>query len=128
MNSLRYSVATLTLAALGFLLFVPGMPHGFVPFTAIMSVEMLITTCLIIAAGVITESQVWASIAITFSSLGLNGFGYVFAHMRGISPEMWGTQVHWTSTASTILLAEFLVCALLLGLTFFVQSRKTDFL
>jgi hypothetical protein len=41
---------------------------------------------------------------------------------------MWGQQAHWTSTAWTVLLAEFLVVALLLGLTFFVQSRKTDFL
>jgi ABC-2 type transport system permease protein len=118
----------LTLAALAFLLFVPGMPHGFVPFTTIMAVEILVTACLTIAAAIITESQVWASIVITCSSLGLNGFGYLFAHMRGISPEMWGQRMHWTSTASTVLVAEFLVCALLLGLTFFVQSRKTDFL
>jgi hypothetical protein len=117
----------ITAGALG-VLCLPGAAHGLIPYTAIMSAEVLITTCLIIVAGIITESMAWAGAAITLSSLGLNGFGYVFAHMRGISSEMWGQQAHWTSTAWTVLLAEFLVVALLLGLTFFVQSRKTDFL
>ncbi|MFY9748861.1 MAG: hypothetical protein WA891_19520 [Acidobacteriaceae bacterium] len=117
----------ITAGALG-VLCLPGAAHALIPFTAIMSAEVLITTCLIIVAGIITESMAWAGAAITFSSLGLNGFGYVFAHTRGISPEMWGTRVQWTGTASAILLAEFSVVALLLGLTFLVQSRKTDFL
>jgi ABC-2 type transport system permease protein len=117
----------ITAGALGILL-LPGATHGLIPFTAIMAVEMLVTTCLIIAAGVITESQAWLTVAILCSSLGLNVLGYVFAHTHGISPQMWGTSVHWTATACTILLAEFLAAALVLAFTFFVQSRKTDFL
>ncbi len=117
----------ITAGALGILL-LPGATHGLIPFTAIMAVEMLVTTCLIIAAGVITESQAWLTVAILCSSLGLNVLGYVFAHTHGISPQMWGTSVHWTATACTILLAEFLAAALVFAFTFFVQSRKTDFL
>jgi ABC-2 type transport system permease protein len=117
----------LTAGALCVLL-LPGATHGLVPFTAIMSVEMLITTCLIVSAGIITESQAWTTVGICCSSLGLNLLGYAFAHLRGISRYMWGTSVHWTPTAWTVLLAELLTVALLLGLTFFVQSRKTDFL
>jgi len=117
----------LTAGALCVLL-LPGATHGLVPFTAIMSVEILITTCLIVAAGIITESQAWTTVGICCSSLGLNLLGYAFAHLHGISGYMWGTSVHWTPTAWTVLLAELLIVALLLGLTFFVQSRKTDFL
>ena len=94
----------------------------------LMAVEMLVTTCRIVVAGSITESQAWTTVGILASSLGLNGFGYLFAHLRGISPEMWGSRVHWTPTACTVLCAELLMVALLLGLTFFIQSRKTDFL
>lgn len=117
----------ITAGALG-VLALPGAAHGLIPYTAIMAVEMLITTCLITVAGIITESQAWAAVAITCSSLGLNGFGYLFAHLRGISTYMWGTQVHWTATSITVLLTEFALVALLLGVTFFIQSRKTDFL
>lgn len=117
----------ITAGALGVLL-LPGAVHGLIPYTAIMAVEMLVTTCLIIAAGIITESQAWTTVAICCSSLGLNILGYVFAHLRGISHVMWGTQIHWTPTAWTVLVAELLMVPLLLGLTFFIQSRKADFL
>jgi hypothetical protein len=89
---------------------------------------MLVTTCLIIAAGLITESQAGTTVAILCSSLGINILGFTFAHLRGISKYMWGQQVHWSPAAIIVLLAEFAMVPLLLGLTFFIQSRKTDFL
>lgn len=117
----------ITAGAIGLLL-LPGAGHAFIPYTAIMAVEMLVTTCLILVAGIITESQAWATVAILFSTLAFNIFGYIFAHLRGISPEMWGKQMHWTATSWTVLLAELALVPLLLGLTFFIQSRKTGFL
>jgi len=117
----------LTAGALGLLL-LPGATHGLVPYTAIMALEMLITTSLIVAAGIITESQAWTTAGIFCSSLGINLLGYVFAHVPGIAKYMWGTRVYWSSTAWIILICELLTVPLLLGVTFFVQSRKTDFL
>lgn len=117
----------LTAGALGVLL-LPGAAHGLVPFTAIMAVEMLITTSLIVVAGIITESQAWTTAGIFCSSLGINILGYVFAHLPGISMYMWRTRVHWSPTAWIILASELLTVPLLLGLTFYIQSRKTDFI
>ena len=82
----------ITAGALGVLL-LPGATHGLIPFTAIMAVEMLVTTSLIIAASIITESQAWTTVAILCSSLGLNVLGYAFAHLHGISTYMWGARV-----------------------------------
>ena len=117
----------LTAGALGLLL-LPGATHGLVPFTAIMALEMLITTSLIVAAGIITESQAWTTAGIFLSSLGINLGGYIFAHLPGIGKYMWGKRVYWSSTAWIVLICELLTVPLLLGVTFFVQSRKTDFL
>ncbi len=117
----------LTAGALGVLM-LPGATHGLVPFTAIMAVEMFITTTLIVAAGIITESQAWATVGIFVSSLGINILGYLFAHLRGISAYMWGSHVQWSSTSLAILIAELLTVPLLLWTTFYIQSRKTDFL
>ena len=117
----------LTAGTLG-VLCLPGAGHGLIPYTAIMAVEILVTTTLIVALGIITESQAWATVGICCSSLGINILGYVYAHLRGISHSMWGNQAHWTPTAWIVLLAELLTVPLLLGLTFFIQSRKTDFL
>ena len=117
----------LTAGALGILL-LPGAAHGLIPYTAIMALEMLITTLLIVAAGIITESQAWTTAGIFCSSLGINILGYLFAHLHGISTYMWGTRVHWSSTAWVVLICELLTVPLLLGVTFYIQSRKTDFL
>jgi hypothetical protein len=117
----------LTAGALGLLL-LPGATHGLVPFTAIMALEMLITTSLIVAAGIITESQAWTTAGIFCSGLGINLLGYVLAHLPGIANYMWGKRVYWSATAWIILICELLTVPLLLGVTFFVQSRKTDFL
>jgi ABC-2 type transport system permease protein len=117
----------ITAGALG-VLCLPGAMHGLIPFTAIMAAEILVTTCLSIAAGLITESQAGTTVAILCSSLGLNILGYTFAHLRGISTYMWGTRVHWSPTAWIVLSAELLMVPLLLGLSFFIQFRKTDFL
>lgn len=117
----------LTAGALGVLL-LPGATHGLLPFTAIMAVEMLFTNTLIVVAGIITESQAWTTAGIFCSSLGINVLGYVFAHLDGISMFMWGSRVHWSSTAWIILVSELVAVPLLLGMTFYIQSRKTDFL
>jgi ABC-2 type transport system permease protein len=109
-------------------LLLPGAPHGLVPFTTIMAVEMLVSICLTLAAGLITESQAGITIAIMASALGLDVLGFIFAHLRGISSYMWGASVRWTPTAWLVLLAELLTVPLLLGLSFYIQSRKTDFL
>ena len=108
-------------------LLLPGATHGLVPYTAIMALEMLITTLLIVAAGIITESQAWTTAGIFCSSLGINVLGYVFAHLPGISAYMFGMKIRWTATAWTVLTAELLTVPLILGTTFYIQSRKSDF-
>jgi ABC-2 type transport system permease protein len=105
-----------------------GIPHGLLPFTLIMSVEILVSTCLIICVAVVTESQGRTVGAIMVGNVGFNIFGYLAAHMAGIARGMSGQALMWSSTATTLLSVEFGSIALLLGATFFLQSRKTDFL
>ena len=118
---------TMVVGSIGLLLWSPSS-RGLVPYTAIMSVEILLSTCLILAVALITESQGWAVAAIMVGNLAVNGIGYVVAHIGGIAKGMWGPTIQWSGAASAVLLAELTTVALLLGGTFFVQSRKKDFL
>jgi len=111
------------------LLAYPWDPHmGLIPFTAIMATEILLSTCLVVATALITESQAWTIGAIMVGNLALNFFGYWVAHIHNIANGMESTKLMWTSSASALLVAESCAIALLLGLTFFFQSRKQDFL
>ena len=105
-----------------------GIPHGLFPFTAIMATEILVSTCLIIAVALVTESQGWTVGAIMVGNVAINLVGYYVAHLPGIAKGMAGSSVMWSPTASNALGIEFAAIALLLCLTFFFQSRKKDFL
>jgi ABC-2 type transport system permease protein len=111
------------------LLTYPLDPHmGLIPFTSIMATEILLSTCLVVATALITESQGWTIGAIMVGNLALNGFGYWVAHVDSIAKGMDSAELKWTHAASGVLAAEFSAIALLLALTFFFQSRKQDFL
>jgi hypothetical protein len=118
---------TMVLGSLGLLLWSPSS-RGLVPYAVIMSTEILLSTCLILAVALITESQGWTVAAIMAGNVGVNGIGYVVAHISGIAKGMWGSTIQWSRAASTVLLVEFTTVALLLGVTFFVQAKKKDFL
>jgi ABC-2 type transport system permease protein len=117
----------LVIGSLSLLLYQPKT-YGLVPYTAIMATEILVSTCLVIAVSVITESQAWMIVAIMIGNVGLNIVGYLVAHIPSIAKGMEGSSIQWTPAASVVLFAEFATIALLIGGTFFLQSRKKDFL
>ena len=118
---------TLVAGSLGLILMAPVI-HGLFAFTAIMGVEILVSTCLMIAVALVTESKGWTIAAMIPGSMGVNIVGYIVAHIPGISDGMFGTTVHWRPAATISLAIEFALIALMLGGAFFIQSRKKDFI
>ncbi len=128
-NLLIFLVAwvPMVIGSLGLLLYSPKT-YGLVPYTAIMATEILVSTCFIIAVSLITESQSWMIAAIMIGNIALNVVGYLVAHIPSIAKGMEGSSIQWTPAASALLVSEFATIALLIGGTFFLQSRKKDFL
>ena len=112
---------------LGLIVVAPPI-RGLFAFTVIMAVEILISTCLMIAVALVTESKSWTIAAMVTGNLALNVVGYLVAHIRSIRDGMWSKAIQWSPTATILLTAEFALIALLLGGTFFIQSRKKDFI
>jgi len=102
--------------------------HGFFAFAVIMAVEILVSTCLMIAVALVSESKGWTIAAMVTGNLALNVVGYLVAHIAGIRKQMWGTAIYWNATATILVASEVALIALLLGGTFFIQSRKKDFI
>jgi ABC-2 type transport system permease protein len=128
-NLLIFLVAwiPMVICSLGLLLYEPKT-YGLVPFTAIMATEILLSTCFVIAVSVISESQSWMIAAIMIGNIALNIVGYLVAHVPSIAGGMGGSSIQWTPAASALLFTEFALITLLIGGTFFLQSRKKDFL
>jgi ABC-2 type transport system permease protein len=112
---------------LGLIVAAPAI-RGLFAFTIIMAVEILISTCLMIAVALVTESKSWTIAAMVTGNVALNVVGYLVAHIPGIGNVMWEKTIQWTPAATILLTAEFALIALLLGGTFFIQSRKKDFI
>jgi hypothetical protein len=93
-----------------------------------MAVEILVGTCLLIAVSLVSESKSWTISAMVTANIAINLVGYLVAHIPGISNGMWGTKIFWTPAATITLAVEFALIALMLGLAFYLQSRKKDFL
>jgi ABC-2 type transport system permease protein len=116
------------LASAAILLLAPGATQGLFPFTAIMCVEILLSTCMLSCVAIMTESQGWTTTAIIVGNVAVNIVGYMIAHIRPIAAGMSGHSIAWTSAATMCLLGELALIALLFTLTYFVQGRKPDYL
>jgi ABC-2 type transport system permease protein len=117
----------LLLGMIATILVTPWFPHGLIPFVVIMSVEVLASTCLIAAVSVTTESQGWTIGVTQVGGLALNAVGFSIVRLPSIGHTMSSPTIQWSATSILLLLAELGAIALMLGIAFFVQSRKRDF-
>jgi ABC-2 type transport system permease protein len=118
----------LLLGIIATILITPWFPHGLIPFIVIMAVEVLVSTCLIAAVSVTTESQGWTIGVTQVGGLALNAVGFSIVRLPGIGRTMSGPTIQWSSTAIVILLVEFALITLMIATAFYVQSRKRDFI
>ena len=118
----------LVAAVVATILLTSHMPHGIIPFVLIMAVEILMSTCLITAVAVTTESHGWTVAVAQVGAISLNGIGWSIVRLPEIGGWMRSATVRWSGTATALLMAELALVALMLGITFLVQARKKDFL
>jgi ABC-2 type transport system permease protein len=109
-------------------LFTIANAGGVIPFAALLLTEIFASYCLLLAVALVTESQGWSVGAIVFGNLFLQAFMYWVSHIPSIGRTMKGHVAVWSPASVTILVVEIAVILLLLGVTFFFQGRKTDFI
>lgn len=109
------------------ILFLPGFSHGLIPFVVIMSVEILMSTCLITAVAITTESHGWTVGVSQVGALSLNLIGWSIVRFPEIGGTISSAAVHWSTTATVLILLEIGIIAVMLAAAFVVQSHKRDF-
>jgi ABC-type transport system involved in multi-copper enzyme maturation permease subunit len=118
-------VLTVTIVALT-VTFDPPL-DGRLPFTVTMMFFFLANFCVLIAVLLISGTEVWAVVGIVFTNLLVSVYLTTVESLPGIAEHLEGPTAVWNPTILTVLGAEVAVIAVSLGLTFFVQSRKKDF-
>lgn len=129
-NVLLFGAVWLTLSAASFVVFVgdSGLPNGTIPFLTIILIGILVGFGICLAASLVSESLGWSIAAAGGANIGTQIFLWWVADLYGIRSVINGSTAVWNQTALTVLGGQLTVVALLIVGTFWLQSRKTDFI
>jgi len=103
------------------------VPPGAIPIALILAGMPFVGLCVLTGAALIGESEGWgiaANVACN-SSYGLAW--YFMGRIPGLMADVKSPVPVWNPTVMKFLCGEFGVIVLILGLTYFIQSRKRDF-
>jgi hypothetical protein len=118
---------TLVIAAIAFIMGHRGSPHGMIPVVLILATYTFIGFCLIAGVSLVSESE-GAMIAATITANTSYGFSwYLLVRNPVIRAGMQSPSIVWSKEVLTVLAVEYAIIFLILGLTFYLQSRKRDF-
>ena len=103
------------------------VPPGAIPIAIILAGMPFVGLCLMTGAALVGESEGWgvaANVACN-SSYGL--VWYFMTRIPGLMADVKSPVPVWNPTVLKFLVGELGLIVLILGLTFFIQSRKRDF-
>jgi ABC-2 type transport system permease protein len=117
----------LVIAASAFILSRGDIPKGIVPVMFILFGLPLVGFCMIAGTALVSESEGWtiAATIVCNSSYGL--VWYFIISSPAINRDLKSPVPVWNSPVLMILGAELAAVAIILGLTFYLQSRKREF-
>ncbi len=129
-NVLILSVAwaTLFVGTVGVIAGRATLPDGLIPFATVILLYFFAGYFLILTVALISESLGWTIGAMVLVNLFLQAVMYGVSNAPGIAGDMKGEAIVWRQPIAGVLAAEVAAILLMLGLTFYLQSRKTDFL
>ncbi len=105
-----------------------AVPDGLIPFALTVLLEMFAGYAVMLAVALVSESMSWTIGAMVVGNLAVQGVMYWVSNVPAVKADLLHDRIAWPPQVLGVLAAEILVIGLALGLTFFLQSRKTDFL
>ncbi len=105
-----------------------SIPNGLAAVTTLALVEILLSYCLIMMMGIVTESQHGAIGAMAIANLGFQAFLWGMLKIPAIAQHQASDSLAWNSTELSILAIQLVVIGGLLGATLLIQQRKTNFI
>lgn len=104
------------------------IPNGVVPMLLILATLPLIGFSVISSATLVGESEGWLMGASLVCNSSYWFVWYLLARIPSLTDNWKGSTVIWNSAALMVLFSEFGLIAVILALTLFFQSRKSDFI
>jgi len=119
--------ATLVIAASTFILTRPEVPHGIIPVMFILFTLPLVGFCVVAGAALISETEGWAIAATVVCNSSYGLAWYFIIRNPAINGTLKSPVPVWDSPVLMILGGEIAAVVLTMAITFYVQSKKRDF-
>lgn len=105
-----------------------AVPNGSIPFFTLLLVEMFLAHIIIMCVAIVTESEGWTVLAMAICNTCFSVFFFAIRKLEGIAGYLDGGVAVWTGHTLAVLGGELTLIAVLVSGTYYLQSRKTDFL
>jgi hypothetical protein len=104
------------------------VPPGFIPTFVILAFFPFIGTCLMTGVALVGEKEGWGIGANIFCNIAYPLVWPFLIQIPGLMPNATGPKPVWNSTVFKILGVEIGLIVVILALTYYLQSRKRDFI
>jgi len=129
-NLICFAVPWLALAvsAMAIILSRGHIPNGLIPFAVILLLELFAAYVLVLSISLMTESEGWTIAAITVCNVCVSLFIFFISSIPGIGKHTQADAPVWNFSVISTISLELLFIITLIGITFYCQSKKKDFL
>jgi hypothetical protein len=103
------------------------LPHGAIPMLFIVALLPVVGFFIIFGAALVGESEGWGIAASLMCNSSYGVTWYLLTRVPSLTANWTGRVAVWSPAVLRVLSAELGLIVLSLGLTFFFQSRKHDF-
>jgi ABC-2 type transport system permease protein len=101
---------------------------GALPLALVAALAPFVGFCLLLAVAIVMESEAWATTTMGVCNVSYS-FWFVLSRVPGLrNQDLRSPVAVWSQPVLLILATEIAVILLAIGLTFYIQSKKTDFI
>jgi ABC-2 type transport system permease protein len=105
-----------------------GMFGGIIPLMTVAALAPFVGFAVFVAVAIITESETWAMTIMAACNVSYSFVWLFIARAPGVLADLRSPVAVWRQPMPAIVGAELALIMLALGLTFYFQSKKTDFI
>jgi ABC-2 type transport system permease protein len=106
----------------------PGIPDGVIPMLFVLVGLVFVGFCVMVAAAMVGETEAWTNLATILANSSYGIGWYLIVRIPAVNKDLKSPTAVWSPIMLNFLTVEFVLIAMILGLTFYLQSRKRDFI
>lgn len=118
----------LLFATLAVFAFHDHLSNGLIPIAVIVLLQLLLSFLMVLSAALISGSEKVTIVVTTLTNVSVSLFMFWAGSFDGIHEHLNGQVAVWNNTSVGFVVSELVLAVLIVGATFYVQSKKKDFI